>query len=99
MCLQCFGANKQISREYVLELLKYHNKKILFQNLLETEPIYRNDCQQGKTFEPKEIFKEVQCQDDFAMISDNLFTKLPLVLQQENFALMKKRRKVESITE
>ncbi|KAG4075371.1 hypothetical protein HA402_003162 [Bradysia odoriphaga] len=28
------GKNKQISREYVLELLKYHNKKLLFENML-----------------------------------------------------------------
>lgn len=34
MCLLPSGNNKQISREYVLELLKYHNKKIIFENLL-----------------------------------------------------------------
>lgn len=34
MCLLPSGANKQICREYVLELLKYHNKKTLFENLL-----------------------------------------------------------------
>lgn len=34
MCLLPSGVNKQISREYVLELLKYHNKRILFHSLL-----------------------------------------------------------------
>ncbi|KAG4075335.1 hypothetical protein HA402_003126 [Bradysia odoriphaga] len=34
MCLLPSGKNKQISREYVLELLKYHNKKLLFENML-----------------------------------------------------------------
>ncbi len=37
MCLLPSGANKQICREYVLELLKYHNKESLFKNLLLTQ--------------------------------------------------------------
>ncbi|XP_037034994.1 uncharacterized protein LOC119073545 isoform X3 [Bradysia coprophila] len=34
MCLLPSGKNKQICREYVLELLKYHNKKSLFEDML-----------------------------------------------------------------
>lgn len=102
MCLEPFGANRQISREYVLELLKYHNKESLFRNLLEKKPAdkspHSNDSQQENTVEVPNKLEDVQCLGNLETTSNNSLTKIPRVGQEEtkaNYAFSKKRKRVE----
>lgn len=106
MCLLPSGANRQISREYVLELLKYHDKKMLFIRLLLSESnlitrcISKSNNYQQETAEVMIVGDEQGDggQTNFPKNCNTSPMEVQIALRQRNeskYASLKKRLKVQ----
>lgn len=91
MCILA-GTNQNITKEYVLELLKYNNKRELFEQLQIWSPprfpvngnmLQSHGCSKGKMMGPvMNQLKDIWAKGNFAMTSDDLLKELPVVLKE-----------------
>lgn len=106
MCLLS-GSNKNVTREYVLELLKYNNKRNLFEKLhvwtvpsfpINGQMLQANGCSVGKEIgHVKNKLMAIWCKNNFRMSSEDLLKELPTVLKElkeRDYEMVKKKPKI-----
>lgn len=89
MCILA-GTNQNITKEYVLELLKYNNKPELFEQLQVWSPprfpvngnmLQSHGCAKGKMMGPvMNELKDIWAKGNFEMTADDLLKELPAIL-------------------
>lgn len=93
MCILS-GQNQNVTKEYVLELLKYNNKRELFEELQIWSPprfpvsgtmLQSHDSLKGRKMGRLiNKLKEMWAKSDFQMTSDDLMKEVPSVLKELN---------------
>lgn len=86
------GTNQNINKEYVLELLKYNNKRDLFEQLQIWSPprfpingnmLHLHGCSRGKMMgQVMNQLKDIWAKGNFEMTADDLLKELPVLLKE-----------------
>lgn len=86
------SSNQNITKEYVLELLKYNNKRDLFEQLQVWCPprfpvngnmLQTHGCSKGKMMgHVMNKLKDIWANGNFEMTSDDLLKELPIILNE-----------------
>lgn len=103
MCLNTIQ-NRKVTKEFIMELLKYHNKKKLHDELVKWEiptfplngnVLITNGCPKGTAVgQVITKLKEIWAEHDFQLNADELLAKLPTILSELNLD-SSKRQKLE----
>lgn len=102
MCLNTIQ-NRKLTKEFIMELLKYHNKMKLYDELagwqIPTFPVNGNaliinGCPKGAAVGQVMIkLKELWAENDFQLNAEELLKQLPTILCELNFNDPPKRPK------
>lgn len=86
------GRNQSVTKEYVLELLKYNNKQALFEKLQVWSPprfpvtgsmLEPHNCSKGKMMgQVMNKLKDIWSKGNFELSADDLLKELPNILKE-----------------